>query len=71
MKIKWISVSERMPDEGRKIYISSENFVAQAFYHAGMYWQDANFPTARYPLASITQWARANRFLWIFRKSLS
>lgn len=60
MQIKWISVEEALPDEEKKIYISGDDFVTQAFYHAGMYWQDANLPTARYPLASVTNWAEVD-----------
>ena len=59
MQIKWTSVEEALPDEGKKIYISGENFVAQAFYHAGMYWQDANIPQ-RYSLASVSKWAEVD-----------
>lgn len=60
MQIKWISVEEALPDEEKKVYISGDDFVTQAYYHAGMYWQDANLPTARYSLASVTQWAEVD-----------
>jgi hypothetical protein len=60
MQIKWTSVEEALPDEGKKVYISGDDFVAQAYYHAGMYWQDANLPTARYPLASVSNWAEVD-----------
>jgi len=55
MKIQWTSVNDAMPEEGRKIYISGDNFVTQAFYHIGMYWQDANLPR-RYALNAVNQW---------------
>lgn len=60
MQIKWTSVLDALPDEGKKIYISGEGFVAQAYYHAGMYWQDANRPTERFSLASVSNWAEVD-----------
>lgn len=60
MQIQWTPVSERMPEEGRMVYIQGEDFVCQAYYHAGMYWQDANRGEQRFPLAAVTQWAEVD-----------
>ena len=60
MQIQWTSVSERMPEEGKKVYIQGEDFVTQAYYHVGMYWQDANRGEQRFPLAAVTQWAEVD-----------
>lgn len=60
MKIQWISVTERMPEEGVKVYAQGENFVCQAYYHVGMYWQDANESTQRHSLGAVTQWAEVD-----------
>jgi hypothetical protein len=57
MQVEWISTDEAMPDEGKVIYIQGVGFMAQAYYLAGMYWQDANKPTCRYPIASVIEWA--------------
>ena len=38
MQIQWTSVTTALPDEGKKVYVSGDDFVAQAYYHAGMYW---------------------------------
>lgn len=56
MEIQWITMDRAAPSEGKKVYITdSDGFVAQAYYHIGMYWQDAN-TSQRYPLAKINQW---------------
>ena len=60
MQIQWTSVSERMPEEGKKVYIQGEDFVTQAYYHVGMYWQDANRGEQRFSLAAVTQWAEVD-----------
>jgi hypothetical protein len=60
MQIKWTSVDDRMPEEGKKVYIQGEDFVAQAYYHIGMYWQDANNGTQRHALGAVTQWAEVD-----------
>ena len=60
MQIQWTSVDERMPEEGKKVYIQGENFVCQAYYHIGMYWQDANNGTQRHALGAVTQWAEVD-----------
>jgi len=60
MQIQWISVDDRMPEEGKKVYIQGESFVTQAYYHVGMYWQDANRGEQRFPLAAVTQWAEVD-----------
>lgn len=31
MQIQWISVDDRMPEEGKKVYIQGENFVKDLF----------------------------------------
>ena len=58
MKIQWTSVNDAMPEEGVKIYITDEEhtFVTQAYYHIGMYWQDANKSTQRFPLGAVAKW---------------
>jgi len=60
MKIQWTSVIHALPEEGKKVYIQGEDFVAQAYYHIGMYWQDANRDEQRFPLAAVTQWAEVD-----------
>lgn len=60
MQIQWISVITALPDECKKVYISGDDFVAQAYYHAGMYWQDANRGEQRYSLASVINWAEVD-----------
>lgn len=60
MQIQWTSVTTALPDEGKKVYVSGDDFVAQAYYHAGMYWQDANRGEQRYSLASVVNWAEVD-----------
>lgn len=62
-KICWFLTSKTMPEEGKKVYIQGENFVCQAYYHVGMYWQDANNGTQRHALGAVTQWAEVPKEL--------
>lgn len=56
MQIQWTSITEALPQEGVKVYVQGEGFVAQAYYHEGMYWQDANVGTKRYAINAVNKW---------------
>lgn len=68
VQIDWIIAEGALPEDGELVWIKKETpieqsgfFMSRAYYHAGMYWQDANDSTKRYALNAVTHWAVMNR----------